>query len=59
MRQTLSKLAERILMWIAWKVPKPLARWVFVRVAIFGTVGKYSSTVLPEPTIVDALKRWK
>lgn len=49
---------EKILQWIAWKVPRSLAMWVFIRVATWATVGKYSGTEVPALTCVDALDRW-
>lgn len=29
-----SKLKERFAMWVAWRLPKSIAYWAFVRVAV-------------------------
>ncbi len=44
--------------WIAWHLPKKLICWCFIRVVVFSTTNKYSKTVLPELTAMDAIKRW-
>lgn len=49
---------ERVQMWIAWKMPKWLVYWCSVRLLSYATVGKYSSQIVPDLTVMDALKRW-
>ena len=51
--------SERFWMWLAWRLPKQLVMWCCVRVGAHATTGKYSNTVVPELTVVDALKRWE
>jgi len=46
---------EKLWMWIAWHVPRTLARWVFVRVVVAGTPDSQSPTSV---LAVDALRRW-
>lgn len=53
-----SKWFENFLWWLAMHLPKRLDGYVYIRVATSGTVGKYSDTVLPELTIVEAYRRW-
>ncbi len=54
----IKELLEKVYLRIAWMLPQGLVKWAFVRVATYGTVGKYSDQVLPELTIVAALERW-
>lgn len=49
---------EKIQMWIAWKLPHWLVKWAAVRLMAHATTGVYGSTIVPELTAVDALKRW-
>jgi hypothetical protein len=51
-------MAEKIFTWIAWRLPKTLAMWTFIRVASYGTVGKYGNQHPDELSIMDALQRW-
>ena len=53
------KLKDRILIWIAWKLPKGLIKQAYVRVVAHGTTGLYSDTVLPDVTVSDILNRWE
>jgi len=57
-RYQAAKRWERFLMFIAWKLPKVLVKWCYVRVAAHATQGKYGSTIVPEISMMDALKRW-
>ena len=50
---------EKILMWIAWRLPKRLAACAAYRIGAFATQGKYSTTVVPEVTFMDVMHRWE
>jgi len=50
---------EKIWMWIAFRLPKPLVMWASIRMIAHATQGEYSSQVVPELTAMDALKRWE
>lgn len=52
-------MKEKILMWIAWHMPRSVAYWCAVRVNANATTGKYETQVVPELTAMDALKRWE
>ncbi len=52
------KLKERVLMWIAWHLPRSLVKWCYVRVGAHATTGKHGHTVVPDLSMMDALKRW-
>jgi hypothetical protein len=43
---------------IAHALPRRVAYWAAIRVAVHGTVGEYSNQVVPELTIDKMLKRW-
>jgi hypothetical protein len=49
---------ERLWIWIAWKLPRPLVKWAVIRLFAHATTGRYGSTSPPELTAMDALKRW-
>ncbi len=44
---------------IAYKLPKRLVYWCFVRVVTYATVGKYSDQIVPDLTIKQAADRWE
>lgn len=50
---------EKLQMWFAWRLPKWLVKWAAVRLMAHATTGEYGSTVVPELTAMDALKRWE
>jgi hypothetical protein len=52
------KRREALLMAIAWRLPRELVMWCYVRVASHATTGQFSDTVVPELGMVDALHRW-
>jgi len=45
-------------MWLAWHLPAKLVHWCHVRVVAHATTGKYSNTVVPELSAMDAGKRF-
>lgn len=53
------RLKEKFLMSLVWLLPRELVYLAVVRVAAYATVGKYSKQVVPELTVMDALKRWQ
>lgn len=57
-RYLISKWRESALLWIAWRLPRKLVMWCYIRVGAHATTGRYGSTVVPELTMMDALKRW-
>jgi hypothetical protein len=52
------KISEKILMGIAWHLPKKLVMWCAVRLMAHATTGKYSNQIVTDLTIIDALQRW-
>ncbi len=53
-----SRTREKAWMWIAWKLPKTLVMWASVRMIAHATGDKYWTTIVPELSAMDALKRW-
>lgn len=53
-----TKPKQNFLLWLAWKLPKPLVERCFYRVVAHATVGKYDNTIVPELTAMEAIKRW-
>ena len=51
-------MKEKLLMWIAWHLPRSLVMWCAMRVGAHATTGKYSSQVVPDLKFMDAMKRW-
>lgn len=56
---TMHKIKEKFVMWIAWKLPHVLVSWCAIRVIAHATQGEYGSTIVPELSAMDALKRWE
>jgi len=50
---------EKIAIWIAWHLPKSIAKWAAIRIGAHATAGAYESTETPALLFVDAMKRWE
>lgn len=50
---------ERLWMWIAFHLPRPLAYWCAIRVGAHATQGRYGNQIVPELLFMDALQRWE
>ena len=58
-RREVSRLLEKFLFWIAWRLPRALAYFATIRLAAHATTGaKFGKTVVPELHMMDVLKRW-
>lgn len=53
-----NKLKEKLQRKAAWALPRSVAMWAYIRVAAHATTGKWSSQVVPELSMMDALERW-
>lgn len=49
----IKRTAERILIWIAWHLPRKLVMWSTIRLATTNYAGHPGDL-----TVMDALKRW-
>ena len=54
-----SELAEKFWMKLAWLLPHKLVMWATIRLAAHATQGKYGTTIVPELSMMDAIKRWE
>lgn len=45
---------ERFLIWLSWKMPRRLAYWVFIRVAVTGNE-RYPA----DQTVGEVARRWQ
>ena len=52
-------MKEKIILWIAWRLPKTLVMWCGFRIGAHATQGAYGTTIVPELTFMDAMKRWE
>lgn len=50
-------MREKIVQWIAWRLPRSVAYWATIRVGAHATQ-VYPNTVVPDLTLMEALKRW-
>lgn len=55
----MQRIKEKVYMWLAWRIPKTLAYWVFVRVFSNATTGAWSNEEVPGVTCEQAMRRWK
>ena len=51
-------MKEKVMMWIAWKMPKWLVYFCAIRLGANATTGKHGSQIVPDLNFMDALKRW-
>lgn len=58
LRYTASKGLEKVIIKIAWHLPRKLVMWCAIRVIAHATTGIYSNQVVPELSAMDALQRW-
>jgi hypothetical protein len=52
------KRIEKIQLWIIDRLPERVIYRAAIKLMAYGTTGRYSSQVVPELTITEALKRW-
>lgn len=50
---------DKILNWIAWKLPCKIVYFAAIRLMAHATMGKYSNTIVPNISGMDAIKRWE
>lgn len=55
----MDKLIEQMYQWIALNMPRQLAKWAFLRVAVNDDAQEGSSHWPSELTVTQALGRWK
>lgn len=55
---SLKETKENAYMWVAFYLPRELAKWCAIRLAVYATTGKYGYVETPGVTFLDILKRW-
>lgn len=56
--ERVGRARERAAMWLAWRMPRWLAYWCFVRIAAHGTTGEWSGSVPDQLSVMEAMRRW-
>lgn len=51
-------MREKIVMWVAWHMPKGIVYWCSIRLIAHATQGKYGDTEVPSLAAMEALQRW-
>lgn len=54
----MNRLHEKIVMAIAWALPRRIAYWCAIRVMAHATTGQWGHLETPALLATDALKRW-
>ena len=49
---------ERLWMFLAWRLPRPLVMWCAIRLIANATQGPYSQQIVPDLPAMEALRRW-
>lgn len=57
-RYLLNRKREALIRWVAWRLPRELVKWCYIRVGANATTGKYADTIVPALPMMDALQRW-
>ena len=52
-------MKDKFYQWLSFRLPKKLVLFCAIRLMAFVTDGKYSDTIVPELSGMDALKRWE
>lgn len=55
----MSLIKEKLIDYIAWRLPRSIVMAAAVRLMVNATTGPYEHELSPSVTCVDALKRWK
>ena len=53
------KMMEWLAMKIAWKMPKRIVNWCYIRVGIYATSGEWGDTDISEIGMMEAYGRWE
>lgn len=51
-------MIDRLVMWLAWRLPRELAYWAAIRVAAHATTGRYDNTDPGQLDVMEMLNRW-
>lgn len=51
-------MKEKLLIAIAWRLPRSLIKWCAIRLIAHATQGEYAGQIVPELDAMTALQRW-
>jgi hypothetical protein len=51
-------MLDKLATWLAWKLPRRLVYWCAIRVGAAASTGRWSSQIVPDLTVGEALNRW-
>ena len=54
----MSNKQDKFYRWLAYRLPKRFAMWVYFDILAKATTGKYGNTVVPDLTAMDAIDRF-
>jgi hypothetical protein len=52
------KYRDRLMLWLAKRLPKRFVMWCYIVVVAHATTGQYEDTVVPKVTAMEVLDRW-
>ena len=52
-------MKEKICRWLLWQLLWKICYFAMIRIAAYATQGQWSTTVIPDLTVMDALPRWE
>ena len=58
MSKNMSVTTTKLWYWLVNRLPKTLVYFCFMRVMVHSTTGKYDTTIVPELSGMDAIKRY-
>lgn len=51
-------MIDKILVWLAWRLPRKIVYFAAIRLMSSATVGKYADSALSKLLAEDALRQW-
>jgi len=58
-RYLVNRQLDKLKWWLADKLPNTIKMRVFMLIVGRATTGKYSNTIVPDLTAMEAIKRWE
>lgn len=49
---------DKVIRWLAWKLPHRLVAWCGYRIGAYATTGVYDRQIVPEMGFMEAMGRW-
>jgi hypothetical protein len=57
--EVMDKGRTRLALWLTWRLPRRVVYWSAIRLLAETTTGRWGETLVPELTVLDAVKRWE